>query len=77
MSSLPDLKRVKAPTLVLQADPQMGPALSPKGAALIKRAKPDVELVMIPGAPHTMHNTHTDEFLRVLIGFLEKKPTGQ
>jgi pimeloyl-ACP methyl ester carboxylesterase len=47
---------ITRPMIILQADPQMGPALFPDHAARQRVANPDVEIRLIDGAPHGIHS---------------------
>lgn len=47
---------IARPMIILQADPAMGPALSPDHAARQHAANPDVEIRLIEGAPHGIHS---------------------
>jgi hypothetical protein len=42
--------------IILQADPNMGPALFPDHAARQRAANPEVEIRLIEGAPHGIHS---------------------
>ena len=47
---------IARPMIILQADPQMGPALFPDHAARQHVANPDVEIRLVEGAPHGIHS---------------------
>ena len=47
---------ITRPMTILQADPQMGPALFPEHAARQRAANPDVDIRLIEGAPHGIHS---------------------
>jgi pimeloyl-ACP methyl ester carboxylesterase len=47
---------ITRPMIILQADPQMGPALFPDHAVRQREANPDVEIRLIDGAPHGIHS---------------------
>jgi esterase len=47
--------KISKPMIILQADPQMGPALFPEHAAWQHAANPDVEIRLVEGAPHGIH----------------------
>jgi hypothetical protein len=51
----PDAK-ITRPMIILQADPEMGPALFPEHAEWQLKANPDVEIRLIEGAPHGIHS---------------------
>jgi pimeloyl-ACP methyl ester carboxylesterase len=44
------------PMIILQADPDMGPALFPDHAALQHVANPEIDIRLIDGAPHGIHS---------------------
>lgn len=46
---------ISRPMIILQADPQMGPALFPDHAVRQQGANPGVEIRLIEGAPHGIH----------------------
>jgi pimeloyl-ACP methyl ester carboxylesterase len=48
--------RITKPMIILQADPQMGPALFPDHAARQREANPEVDIRLIEGAPHGIHS---------------------
>jgi len=47
--------KVSKPMIILQADPQMGPALFPEHAGWQHATNPDVEIRLVDGAPHGIH----------------------
>ena len=47
--------KITKPMIILQADPQMGPALFPEHAAWQHATNPDVEIRLVDGAPHGIH----------------------
>jgi pimeloyl-ACP methyl ester carboxylesterase len=47
--------RITRPMIILQADPEMGPALFPDHAARQLAANPEIEIRLIDGAPHGIH----------------------
>jgi pimeloyl-ACP methyl ester carboxylesterase len=48
--------RITKPMIILQADPQMGPALFPDHAAQQHDVNPDIDIRLIDGAPHGIHS---------------------
>lgn len=46
---------ISRPMIILQADPNMGPAFFPDHVARQHAANPDVEIRLIEGAPHGIH----------------------
>ena len=47
---------VDKPMIILQADPQMGPALFPEHAARQHEVNPEIDIRLIEGAPHGIHS---------------------
>lgn len=47
--------KISKPMIILQADPQMGPALFPEHAGWQHATNPDVEIRLVDGAPHGIH----------------------
>ena len=47
--------KISKPMIILQADPQMGPALVPEHAGWQHATNPDVEIRLVDGAPHGIH----------------------
>ncbi len=47
---------ITKPMIILQADPEMGPALFPDHAERQSAANPEVEIRVIDGAPHGIHS---------------------
>lgn len=67
----PDLKKFDVPTLVIHGDDDQIVPLDISGkasAALIKGAK----LIVYPGAPHGLTDTHKERFNQDLLSFLEE-----
>jgi pimeloyl-ACP methyl ester carboxylesterase len=48
--------RITKPMIILQADPQMGPALFPEHAARQHDVNPEIDIRLIDGAPHGIHS---------------------
>jgi pimeloyl-ACP methyl ester carboxylesterase len=48
--------RITKPMIILQADPQMGPALFPDHAARQHTVNPEIDIRLIEGAPHGIHS---------------------
>ena len=48
--------RITKPMIILQADPQMGPALFPEHAARQHEVNPEIDIRLIEGAPHGIHS---------------------
>jgi pimeloyl-ACP methyl ester carboxylesterase len=48
--------RITRPMIILQADPQMGPALFPEHAARQHEVNPEIDIRLIDGAPHGIHS---------------------
>ncbi|HTH10660.1 MAG TPA: alpha/beta hydrolase, partial [Acidovorax sp.] len=66
-----DLKKFDIPTLVIHGDDDQIVPIDASGkasAALIKNAK----LIVYPGAPHGLTDTHKDRVNQDLLSFLQK-----
>ena len=48
--------RISRPMIILQADPQMGPAFFPDHAARQHAVNPEIDIRLIEGAPHGIHS---------------------
>jgi pimeloyl-ACP methyl ester carboxylesterase len=48
--------RITKPMIILQADPQMGPALFPDHVARQHTVNPEIDIRLIDGAPHGIHS---------------------
>lgn len=59
---------VTVPVLIAASDPAEGTALWPEHEARLAQTHPDVTVVRIPGAPHTIHDTAAvrDEYTALL-----------
>lgn len=66
------MQTIRAPVLFLVADPQVGTAMSEEGLAHIHANLPHAEVVMVPGAGHSIHWTKTPEFLNTIGEFLAR-----
>lgn len=66
-------KQIKAPILVMQANPEKGTALGDEGLQVMKKANPKAKYVYFENAGHTIHRTDTESFLKVLTQFLKKQ----
>jgi len=51
--------RITKPMIILQADPEMGPALFPEHAARQHDVNPEIDIRLIEGAPHGIHSFTT------------------
>lgn len=59
------------PTLILQADPAHGAALSDAGRDALRAALPQAEVVPFPGSGHLIHAEREDAFVAAVGAFLE------
>jgi pimeloyl-ACP methyl ester carboxylesterase len=64
------LRANESPTLLLQADPQLGAVLSDEGARRALGALPRGSLVQIKGAGHAIHAYKPIEFVDIIHGFV-------
>jgi pimeloyl-ACP methyl ester carboxylesterase len=66
------LRRISCPTLILQADPESGGALSDAAVELALNHLQDGERRKFDNAGHSIHLEHPDEFVRVIRDFLDQ-----
>jgi len=69
------LRAIESPTLLLQADPAMGPALTTEGAERALRLLPHGELVTVMGAGHAVHAFRPREFAELIVDFTAEDGT--
>lgn len=62
---------IQCPTLVMQADANMGGMLTDEDAALLEQTVADVTRVKVSGIGHQIHTMAPDVALRIVLGFLE------
>lgn len=65
----PNLLAVETPTLLLQADPDLGAALTDRGASWALSRLAQGTVVRVPGAGHAIHALKPVEFARLVIDF--------
>ena len=63
------LSRVRCPTLLLQADPSAGGALTDGDAETLKSIVSDCQHVGFPGCGHNLHRDHPESVLRAFADF--------
>lgn len=63
------LRADESPTLLMQADPALGAALSPAGAQHALSLLPHGRLVTVNGAGHAIHAYKPAEFTRLIVDF--------
>ena len=68
------LRRVTAPTLLLQADPESGAALSDTASELAMSHLQEATHRRFDGVGHSIHLEQPDEFIQVVSDFLEQVP---
>jgi pimeloyl-ACP methyl ester carboxylesterase len=68
------LRRVSAPTLLLQADPDSGGALSDRGSDLALNHLEEATHRRFDGTGHSIHLEETEEFIQVVSDFLKQVP---
>ena len=59
------------PTLLLQADPALGAALSDAGREALHAAVPHAQIVRFPGSGHLIHAEQEDAFVAAVRAFLQ------
>lgn len=65
-------EKIQCPTLMLTADPELGARITPKVAAEIQAANPNIEVVHIPGAGHNIRREQLDAYLAAVRAFLAR-----
>jgi pimeloyl-ACP methyl ester carboxylesterase len=60
----------RIPTLLLGADPTLGPVLPPDLGEAIAAGHPDVHFEVVPGGSHSMHRDAYNEFWAIIDQFL-------
>jgi non-heme chloroperoxidase len=66
-----DLKKIDAPTLIIQGDDDQIVPLDDSGRLSAKIVK-DAELKVYPGAPHGLFQTHKEQFNADLLAFVKR-----
>ncbi len=66
------LPNVKAPTLVVAADPTLDGSLGPEAAERIVSSLPNGRLLTIPGAAHAVHATKPRELAQAVLRFVRE-----
>ena len=62
---------IDCPTLLLQADTSKGGMLFDEDVQKMTESVRDLTTIKFPGAPHQIHSTSAEAFLRVVVPFLE------
>lgn len=60
------------PTLILQADPALGAALSDDGREALRAAVPQARVISFPGSGHLIHAEQEDPFVAAVAAFLRE-----
>jgi pimeloyl-ACP methyl ester carboxylesterase len=68
------LSRVRCPTLLLQADPSAGGALTGADAESLMSVVSDCQQVRFPGCGHNLHRDHPESVLRAFADFAAPLP---
>ena len=68
------LSRVRCPTLLLQADPSAGGALTDADAESLKSIISTCQQVRFPGCGHSLHRDHPESVLRAVADFAASLP---
>ncbi len=66
------LAQVQSPVLLVHGDLEAGSATHPKDAERFRALGPHVRTVQIPHGSHSLHRDHTEEFLAVVLPFLNE-----
>ncbi|WP_428409961.1 alpha/beta fold hydrolase [Hyphococcus sp.] len=66
---------LKVPSMVLQADPALGPGFMPEHAKRFLETNPDAKVELVEGAPHRIHATAKSEvrFFELLDAFMTSR----
>lgn len=72
--TLPRLGCIKAPTLVIHGETDE--LVPPQNAAILARAIPNAQLVMLPHASHTFFTDRLDAASDAVLSFLDAAPAG-
>jgi pimeloyl-ACP methyl ester carboxylesterase len=64
------LTQIKAPILVITADPELGAALTPEGAAALKEYVPHLREEHISEAGHNIRREQFKRYIEVVLDFL-------
>lgn len=67
----PEMRHNESPTLIMQADPDLGGVLSVKEAQRALQLLPRGKLVYVPGAGHAVHAYKPVDFARLIFDFVE------
>jgi pimeloyl-ACP methyl ester carboxylesterase len=60
------------PTLLLGADPELGPLVPPALGTSLAEMNPNIEFHTVVGGSHSMHRDEFDQFMRLVLGFVEQ-----
>ena len=71
LDSFAGLDRITAPLLFLQGDPEAGSMVVPEDLASLKQVLPQTQIEQYPGAGHTIHRSHPNDWLNSVRGFLQ------
>lgn len=66
------LAQVQSPILLVHGDLETGSATHPRDVERIRALSPHVRTVQIPHGSHSLHRDHTEEFLAVVLPFLNE-----
>lgn len=67
------LPNVQCPVLAIPADPTMGPALSPAGVESLRGYVPQLEVVTLSGAAHSVHRERFGPYMEAVRAFLARQ----
>lgn len=71
LDAVEGLDKITAPLLFLQGDREAGSMVHPDDLANLQRTIPQMQVDTFPGAGHTIHRSHPDEWLRSVRAFVE------
>jgi pimeloyl-ACP methyl ester carboxylesterase len=71
------MRRITCPALLLTADPTLGGIVTDETAASLQSLVPQLEVVNVPGAGHSIRRDQFDRYMEVIRGFLAAHPVGR
>lgn len=71
LDSFAGLEAITAPLLFLQGDPDAGSMVIPEDLEAMQQLLPQMEVEQFPGAGHTIHRSHPEEWLERVQAFIE------
>ncbi|MBT8192748.1 MAG: alpha/beta hydrolase [Acidimicrobiia bacterium] len=69
-----EVAAITIPTLLLGADPDLGPLVPPALGQSLAEMNPNIEFYTLAGASHSMHRDEFDAFMAVVLDFVTQTP---